>query len=83
MHPDTIMRLHIMTGRATFDIMVHLLKEQSDDIGFLIYNLAPLHHHSNKAPVAEAVSRPVWFGATVEIQKTESSTPRGSALTLI
>lgn len=37
-----------MTVRATFDIMVHLPKQQSDDIGFLIYNLARLQHHSNK-----------------------------------
>lgn len=75
------MRLRIMTVRDTFDIMVHLPREQPDDIGFLIYNLARLQHHSNEtANVPKAVPRPVWFGATVEIHWRESSTPSGSAL---
>lgn len=43
------MLLRIMTVSSTFDIMVHLPKEQSDDIGFLIYNLARFQYHSNKA----------------------------------
>lgn len=42
------MLLRIMTVRATFDLMVHLPKGQSDDIGFLIYNLPQLQHHSNE-----------------------------------
>lgn len=79
-----IMRLGIMTARAIFDIMVHLPKEQSEDIGFLIYNLARLQHHSNKRDnVPRAVSRPVCFVSTVAIQKMESRPPSGALLTFI
>lgn len=37
-----------MTVRATFDIMAHLPKDQSDDIDCLIYTLARLQHLSYK-----------------------------------
>lgn len=71
-----------MTVRATFDIMVRLPKEQADDdIGFLIYNLARLQHHSSEmANVPGRFPRAAWFfffRATVEIQKMKSRTPGG------
>lgn len=71
--------------------MLRLPKEQTDDdIGFLIYNLARLQHHSR-----EMANVPGWFRraacfffifffrATVEIQKMKSRTPGGSALAFI
>lgn len=40
-----IMRLCFSTVSATFDIMLHLPKEQSDYTGFLLFDLAQSQHH--------------------------------------